>query len=258
MASADILHRNERVKFLGYAVDSLTMDQAVEWVEAAVREAGLHHVVVINANKMWLAERNPKLRDVIRCAELVIPEYAVVWGCKVLGNPVRGHIGGIMLLKALLPQLEVEAIPVYFLGARDTIVDSMLSRLRDEYPALVVAGARSGYFEDDEIPSIVQSVNQSGAKILFVALGSPRQEMWIEQNKADLKVRVVMGLGGSFDVLAGVKKDAPPWVRHGWEWFYRLAQDPRNLWKRYLTTNPWFVGQVLREKFMPWKMSKIQ
>jgi N-acetylglucosaminyldiphosphoundecaprenol N-acetyl-beta-D-mannosaminyltransferase len=253
-----MLTQTARVPFLGYAVNSLTMREAVEWVENAVQAPHLNHVVVINANKMWLADRNPPLRNILCHADLVIPEYAVVWGCKVLGTPVRGHIGGIMLLKELLPRLESQPTTVYFLGARDTILTGMLERLRIQYPGLKVAGSHSGYFAVDQEPSIVQSINDSGAQILFVALGSPRQEIWIEKNRANLKVRVAMGLGGSFDVLAGAKKDAPPWVRHGWEWLYRLAQDPRNLWKRYMTTNPWFVAQVMREKFMPCKISKTQ
>ena len=82
-------------------------------------------------------------------------------------------------------------------------------------------------------------------------MGSPRQEQWIESQRGRLQVRVAMGVGGSFDVLAGIKKDAPQWVRHGGEWLYRLAQDPRSLWKRYLKTNPWFVAQVLRERLHP-------
>ncbi len=245
-----------RVEFLGYLVDSLTMAEAVDWVRDAVRETRFRHVAVLNANKLWLADQNQRLRDIMRHADLVIPEYAVVWGCKILGTPLKAHIGGIMLLKALLPVLASEHISVYFLGAQDNIVKAMVARLREQYAGLQIAGARSGYFSEDQIPEIVQSINDSGARLLFVALGSPRQEMWIEQQRPSLQVRVAIGVGGSFDVLSGAKKDAPPWVRHGGEWLYRLMQDPRNLWKRYLTTNPWFVWQVLRERFMSCKMSK--
>lgn len=243
-----------RVCFLGYPVDSLTMGEAVAWVENAISKPRFHHIAVINANKMWLADKNPALRAMIQDAELVIPEYAVVWGCKVLGTPVRGHIGGIMLLKELLPWLESKAIPVYFLGARTNIITEMGRRLRDEYPKLQIAGLRSGYFHVEDSASIVQAINASGAKILFVAMGSPRQETWIEAQRRNLAVRLAIGVGGSFDVLAGLKKDTPNWMRHGGEWIYRLAQDPRNLWKRYLTTNPWFVAQVVRQRIIPCKM----
>jgi len=245
-----------RVPFLGYSVDSLSMDEAVAWVARAVQEPRLHHIAVINANKMWIANRNSRLQQIIQSADLVIPEYAVVWGCRVLGTPVAAHIGGIMLLQSLLPWLESEGVGVYFLGARLAVVETLVMRLKRQYPRLNVAGALSGYFPPEESNAVVEGINKSGASIAFVALGSPKQEFWIDNNREHLQVRVALGVGGSFDVLAGLKKDAPSWVRHGGEWLYRLAQDPRHLWKRYLTTNPWFVSQVLREKFMPCKMSK--
>jgi N-acetylglucosaminyldiphosphoundecaprenol N-acetyl-beta-D-mannosaminyltransferase len=214
-----------------------------------------HHICVLNANKMWIADRDIELRRILCGSELVIPEYAIVWGCRVLGTPLRSHVGGIMLLKALLPWLESNAISVYFLGARPDVVELMQARLRLRYPGLKVAGAHSGYFNAEDSPQILKDINDSGARMLFVAMGSPRQERWIESHREHLRVQVAMGVGGSFDVLAGVKKDAAPWMRHGGEWLYRLLQDPRNLWKRYLTTNPWFVARVLREKFLPCKVS---
>lgn len=248
--------RHARVQFLGCPVDSLGMDEAVDHVMRLAQSDSFHNIAVLNANKMWMASRNPELHAIIQRAEMVIPEYAVVWGCQVLGTPVRAHIGGVMLLKALLPHLEQEQVRLYFLGARQDVLELMIARLRSNYPNLKIAGARSGYFQLSESIQVVKEINDSTAQILFVAMGSPRQELWIEQNRRQLAVRVAMGVGGSFDVLAGIKKDAPPWVRHGGEWLYRLLQDPRNLWKRYLTTNSWFVGRVMRERFAAWKMSK--
>jgi N-acetylglucosaminyldiphosphoundecaprenol N-acetyl-beta-D-mannosaminyltransferase len=158
-----------------------------------------------------------------------------------------------MLLKALLPWLESEQVPAYFLGAKASVLEEMKSRLRATHPRLVIAGMRSGYFDASQEREIVDQINRSGTAILFVAMGSPRQELWIEKYRRTLTVRVAMGVGGSFDVLAGLKRDAPQWVRHGGEWLYRLLQDPRNLWRRYLTTNPWFVYRVLRERIFPEK-----
>ncbi len=233
---------------MGFPVDSFTMQEAVDSIERCLEREDLHHVVALNANKLWLSERNTTLKEIVRRAEIVIPEYAVVWACRVLGRPVRGHIGGVMLLKALLPRLEKARVPAYFLGAKPEVLELLRMRVLSEYPHLEIAGMHSGYFEPKRENEIVNSINQSNAKILFVAMGSPRQEFWIERFRKDLKVKVAMGVGGSFDVVAGIKKDAPEWVRHGGEWIYRLAQDPRNLWKRYVRTNPWFVYRVLRER----------
>ena len=242
-----------RTNLLGYPVDSLDVPDAVTQVARFLKDGGFHHVVAINANKLWLAERVPALETILRRAELVIPEYAVVWACRALGRPVKGHVGGVMLLKALLPWLEREQVPIYFLGAKPEVLEQMKSRLGVVHPGLVIAGMHSGYFAPEQEKEIVGEINVAQAAVLFVAMGTPRQELWIERHRQELRVQVVMGVGGSFDVLAGIKKDAPPWVRHGWEWLYRLLQDPRNLWKRYLTTNPWFVYRVLRERLRPHK-----
>jgi len=226
------------------------MREAVDCVGRCLQGKDFHHVIAINANKLWLSEHNSALSEILRRAELVIPEYAVVWACRVLRRPLRGHIGGVMLLKELLPRLDKERFPVYFLGARSEVLELLKTRVQAQYPRLVIAGMHSGYFEPGQEKEIVASINQSGAALLFVAMGSPRQEFWIERHRKDLRVRVAMGVGGSFDVVAGIKNDAPEWVRHGGEWLYRLLQDPGNLWKRYLKTNPWFVYRVLRERLL--------
>src|SRR5215469_3799949 len=241
---------NPRCDLMSFPVDSLTMEQAVHCVGRCLERNDFHHVIAINANKIWLAERDGTLKEILRGAELVIPEYAAVWACRVLRRPLRGHVGGVMLLKKLLPWLDKELFSVYFLGARPEVLQLLKARVQAQYPNLVIAGMHSGYFEPSQETEIVDSINESGAALLFVAMGSPRQEYWIERNRKHLKVKVAMGVGGSFDVVAGVKKDAPDWVRHGGEWLYRLLQDPGNLWKRYLKTNPWFVYRVLRERML--------
>lgn len=238
------------VQVLGYPVANVSMEEAVEQVARFLEEPGLHHVIATNANKMWMASRVSGLAEVLRRAEMVIPEYAVVWGSRVLGRPLKQNIGGIRLLEALLPWLERQRVPAYFFGARREVNEVLIARLRRAYPALAVAGYRSGYFQLNEEEKIVRDINTSGAMVLFVGMGSPRQEFWIEKYRNELEPRVAMGVGGSFDVLAGFKRDAPPWMRHGGEWIYRLMQDPKNLWKRYLTTNPWFVCAILRERML--------
>jgi len=239
-----------RINLLGYPVDSLDLQDAVSRVDLFLRQGGFHHIVAINANKLWLAEREPRLKNLLRQAELVIPEYAAIWASRSLGKPLKAHVGGIMLLKALLPWLESRRVPTYFLGAKANVVELMRSRLSAAYPRLVITGMHSGYFDCNREKELVEEINRSGAAVLFVAMGSPRQELWIERYRHSLTVRVAMGVGGSFDVLAGVKGDAPEWVRHGGEWLYRLIQDPKNLWRRYLTTSPWFVYRVLRERIL--------
>lgn len=240
--------RNSRSIVLGFPVDSFTMPEAVGRIQDCLAGGKFHHVVAINANKIWLCERNAALNEIVRRAEVVIPEWAVVWAARVLRRPLRGHIGGVMLLKALFPFLERKGTRCYFLGAKPEVLELLRARLLMQYPNLKISGMRSGYFELDQENFIVDSINETGTEILFVAMGTPRQELFIERHRNRLKAKVAMGVGGSFDVVAGIKKDAPDWTRHGAEWIYRLVQDPKNLWKRYLKTNPWFVYRVLRER----------
>ncbi len=238
-----------RISFLGYPVDNLTLPGAVGRVLEFVREPALHHVAVLNANKLWLAARNPELQRILRAAELVVPEYAPVWGSRVVGTPLPESIRGISLVEALLPALAENRLSVYFFGAAPQVIIRLKEKVAAIHPGLPIAGARCGYFEAAQESSIISEINAARPAVLIVCLGSPRQELWIEKHRSDLAVPVAMGAGGTFDVLAGFKKDAPPWTRHGLEWLFRLSQDPANLWKRYLITNPWFVAQVLRARF---------
>lgn len=238
------------VRVLGYPVTNVTMEEAVALIESFLGEPRLHHVVIVNTNKMWLAGHTPKLSEILHRAEMLVTEYGPVWASKILGNPLKANIRGVGLLKTLLPWLETQRIPVYFLGGHEVVLRTVLAKLQISHPKLTIAGARNGYFEKDEEASIVDHINKSGAAILFVGMGSPRQEFFVEKYRNVFLPRVAMGVGGSFDVLAGIKRDAPAWTQHGVEWIYRLWQDPQNLWKRYLRAHPWFIYHVMREKFV--------
>jgi N-acetylglucosaminyldiphosphoundecaprenol N-acetyl-beta-D-mannosaminyltransferase len=236
-----------RVDFLGCPVDGLTMSGAVSKLEEFIRERTPHHVAVTNANKIWLMEREPQLVRIMQDASLVLPEKAVVIGAKILGIQAGEHIGGIMLLKSFLRQAAERGYRLFFFGAKPEIIERMILTLKESYPQLQVAGWQHGYVDGVDAASLPGRIATSKTDVLFVAMGTPKQEFWISQHLTELGVPVCMGVGGSFDVIAGVKKDAPPWVRRlAMEWVYRLLQDPRNLWKRYLLTIPWFLYRVLQ------------
>lgn len=237
-----------RQTFLGYVVDSLTMAEAIECVCELVREPRPHMITALNANKLWQMAHNERLREIVANSDLVIPEYAVVWGAAQLGQPLRGHIGGVMLLQALLPVMAERKLRPFFLGARPAVVQAMAGRLKRDFPTLEIAGYHDGYFRENEDKVLCQ-IAESKPDVLVVALGTPAQEYWIADHQERLRVPVAMGVGGSFDVISGFRKDAPNWARSkGLEWLYRLSQDPRAYWKRYLVTNTWFLWQVLKAK----------
>lgn len=237
---------SSRVDFLGCPIDNLSIPQAVAKMEEFIREGRPQHVIVINANKLWLMERNPSLAEVVRRASLFLPEKAIVVGSYLLGLPVNQHAGGIMVLKAFLPRAEENGYRIYFLGAKPRLIDRMIANLRQIHPRLQIVGWHHGYMSPADSEEVCRDIQRLHPDALFVAMGTPKQEFWIVEHQPQFQVPLCMGVGGSFDVLAGLKRDAPNWVRGlAMEWFYRLVQDPRNLWRRYLTTIPWYLRKVL-------------
>jgi len=237
---------DRRINFLGFPVDNLTSEQLLEKIDYFVNHGIKCQIVALNANKLWQAQRDPKLRDILLQAELVIPEYAIVWGARILGTPLVEHVGGIMLMRRILEVASKKKYKLYFLGARPYIVETMVRRLKSEMPTLTISGWHHGYFDSKD--EIIAQINKSGPDILFVAMGTPKQEYFIRDNFEILDVPIMMGVGGSFDVFAGLRKETPSFLRHGFEWIYRMVQDPWRLGKRYARTNPWFVYQVFRQK----------
>ncbi|MDZ7331721.1 MAG: WecB/TagA/CpsF family glycosyltransferase [candidate division KSB1 bacterium] len=239
---------NRKINVLGYPVDNLTSDEIIEQITEAINRRAKTHVLAINANKFYQSRTDPLLARIMREAEIVIPEYAFVWAAKKLNQPLAEHIGGIMLMRKLLEVAQRNDFSFFFLGAKPEVINQMVIKVKRQYGDQIVAGWHHGYFADDT--EVIEQINRSGANILFVAMGVPRQEYFIHNNRSKIQVPVMLGVGGSFDVFAGIRKETPSYLRHGFEWIYRLIQDPKNLWKRYLTTNPYFVLQVLKHKFI--------
>ena len=152
-----------------------------------------------------------------------------------------------MLLQAFLPVAAQKGLTLYFLGARPEVIERFVNKLRQDYPALQIAGWHDGYLSAADDKRLTEDIRELRPDVLLVAMGTPKQEFWISEHLQQLGVPVCMGVGGSFDVLSGVKKDAPEWMRSiAMEWFFRLIQDPGNLWRRYFTTMPWFLYKVGR------------
>lgn len=240
----------DSVCLFGIPVANVTPSEAVELVRSFLNGERLHHIAVVNTNKFWLAKHVEGMGSILKNAEMVIPEFGAVWASRILNNPLKANVRGVGLFLSLIPKFEEWQVPVYFLGARDEVLQSLLARVRVRYPHLRIVGARNGYFQPSEEKAIISEINRSGARALFVALGSPTQEFFIERHRAVLNPKLAMGVGGSFDVLAGLKKDAPAWSHCGVEWLYRLWLDPQNLMKRYMRVHPWFVWHTLRLRWM--------
>ena len=240
----------QRIEFLGCPVDSLDISDALGWIGEMVSQQKPSRIAVVNANKLWLMSKNSQLANAVISSDLIIPEWAVYWGANKLGTPLRSYVAGVALMQATIPWAARNGVSLYFLGAKDEIIQALACKLQAEHKELRLAGWHHGYLNTAEDQAeVIQDIQAVRPDILFVATGSPKQELWIQDNFQQLNVPVSMGVGGSFDVVAGLKKDTPAWARgHGLEWLYRLSQDPKAYWKRYLVTNTWIIYQVYKRR----------
>lgn len=243
----------KRQTLFGVRLDALTMDETLDRCLAAVREGERLEIGVVNAAKLVNMRRDPALARAVSGCDLVLADgQAVVWAGRLLRRPLPERVAGIDLFMRLLAEAETAGMSVYFLGARQEVLERMLREVAARFPALRVAGSRNGYFDDSEQPAIADAVNESGAQLLFLGMTSPKKEIFVAGYGERSGVNLVHGVGGSFDILAGVTRRAPEgWQRLGLEWLYRAAQEPRRLGRRYLTTNVAFVLMTARELLRP-------
>lgn len=239
---------NTRANILGCSIDRLDMGETVTAVEHAIATRTFTQHMAINAAKLVAMHDDPKLCEIVEGCELVTADgQAVVWASKLLGDPLPERVAGIDLMDELLAHAERRGYRVSFLGAKAEVLERALEKLREKYSQLEVAGARDGYYADDEAPAVCAEIRASRADILFVAMSSPRKEYFLGEHGADLGAPFVMGVGGSIDVIAGVTRRAPVvWQRLGLEWLFRLLQEPRRMFRRYAVTNARFLGLVAR------------
>ena len=238
-----------RRDLFGVAIDALTMAQAVERCRAAVEHGEQLSIGVVNAAKIVSMRRDPQLRAAVAGCEMVLADgQSVVWASRVLRAPLPERVAGVDLFFKLLAEASERGYHVYFLGARPDVLATMLDEVARRFPGLKIAGARDGYFQAADEPQVAGEIERSGADLLFVGMSSPQKELFLSRWGAATRARVVHGVGGSFDVLAGVTRRAPlGWQRIGLEWLYRLLQEPRRLGPRYLKTNLAFMMLVARD-----------
>lgn len=229
------------------ALDRVDMAGALARIDAFIAEGTPHYNVAINAAKVVACEDDAELRAAIAAAHLVTADgQAVVWASRLLGAPVPERVAGADLMERLIEHAAARGYAIYFLGARPDVVAACAARATREHPDLRIAGMRDGYFTDEA--EVVDAIRAVRPDILFLGFGTPAKEYFMRRHVDALGVPFVMGVGGSFDVYAGLVTRAPRWMQHaGLEWAFRLAQEPRRMWKRYLVGNTRFVALVARD-----------
>lgn len=236
---------NGSVDILGVRVDNVTYADALGRVESLLLEGYCRQIATVNPEFVVMAQRDANFQDVLNRSALNVPDgIGLLWAARRLGHPLRERVTGQEMVDRISAWAARCGNPIFLLGAREGIAERAATELAHIHRGLVIAGCYSGSPAPEEEQDILDRVNGSGARILFVAYGPPRQELWIARNAARLKVGVAMGVGGTFDTLAGIVPRAPRWMRRaGFEWTYRLLREPRRF-KRQLSI-PYFMWLIV-------------
>ncbi|MGG3671393.1 glycosyltransferase [Bacillus cereus] len=247
---------NTRINMMNFNVDNLSMQETLLKIEEIIKERQPTQHVVVNASKAVMIQKDEKLRSIINECPLINADgQSIVWASKFLGKPLAERVAGIDLMEEIIQLSAKKGYSIYFFGAKEEVVKEVVKLYEYKYPTLKVAGYRNGYFKEEDNEKIVSDIKNSNADILFVAFSSPKKEYWLKSFCNEMNIPFQMGVGGSFDVVAGITKRAPRWMQKvGMEWFYRFMQEPKRMWKRYLIGNLKFVSYVVREK---WGNSKL-
>lgn len=232
---------------LGSRVDNLTMAAAVTRIQQYIEEGVPRQVITLNAEIAYRAYREPSLRHVINSAAMVTADGSgIVWAAGKLGTPLPERVAGIDLFQAIAAEGAQKGWRFFFYGAAPGVAAAAATKLKGKIPRLDIAGTSHGFLKPEDMPALVAAIREAKPHVLLVGLGAPRQEYWIAEHLQELQVPVVMGVGGSFDVLAGVAKRAPAWMRKmNLEWLYRVIKGKR--FKRALAL-PLFILSVHRER----------
>lgn len=240
----------KRIEILGCPFDAITEDETVElvfqWRDEPVRKS--HHIITVNVAILMMARDDEKLARAIENADLVVVDgKPLVWTARWLETPVPEKVSGVDLMRRLLEEGNRRGLSVFLLGTTQQRLDVLERVIRAEYPEVKIVGTRNGYFKPPDYPEVTRQIRESRADLLLVGMPAPFKEVWCEEHRAELATPAILGVGGAFDVMAGFVARAPRLMQEaGLEWAWRLAMEPRKLWKRYLVTNSAFLALLGR------------
>lgn len=219
----------KKTDVMGVAFDDMTMDEAVERALALAREGKGAYAVTPNPELVMMAQKDPAYRETLEGAALTLPDgIGIIYAAKLLKRPLTGRVPGIDFAGALMEKLAAEGLKLYLLGAKPGVAEQAAANLKEKYPGLTVCGTHDGYFQEDG--PVVEDIRAKGADVVFVCLGAPKQEQWMERNGSQTGAGLLVGLGGSLDVFAGTVQRAPERMQKmGLEWLYRLVKQPSRI-----------------------------
>lgn len=234
------------VKILGVPVHPLTMNESVVILEEKLQKKEQAFVVTANAEIIMMCQQDKEYNTIVsERADLVLPDGAgAVWAGRYLGNEVPERVAGFDLYNQLLKLSADKGYKVYFFGGAPGVAEAAKNKAEELYLGVQIVGCRNGYFTEAEEEAIIKEINDAAPDMLFVALGAPKQEKWLVKYRNQLKPRILMGIGGSFDVLAGKMERAPKWMQEAsLEWAFRLYKQPSRFMR--MLALPKFVLKVI-------------
>jgi N-acetylglucosaminyldiphosphoundecaprenol N-acetyl-beta-D-mannosaminyltransferase len=243
---------NPKVNLFNLSFDNLTMTDAIGKLAKTIEDKDKKKVYFVNPDCLNKIFTDKEYFDVLNCGDYIFPDgIGVNIACKLLKDPLLENINGTDMLPFICELADKQSYSMYLLGGKPGVAEKMKINLQSKYNNLQIVGVQDGYFDKDkDNNSVVEKINESKADILLVAFGAPIQEKWIEANNHRLNAKVQMGVGGLFDFFSGGNKRAPKWMREvGLEWVFRIMQEPKRLWKRYVIGNPVFLYRVMKWKF---------
>ncbi|KUG05314.1 n-acetylmannosaminyltransferase [hydrocarbon metagenome] len=243
----------KKADILGCGIDLLNVDETMERINYLIESGTAEQVITLNAEIAYTARQDRQLQTIINSASLVTPDgIGIVWAGRLMGYEIKDRITGIDLIHKVSEKAVNQGWKIYLLGAAPGMADKAARNLSGLYPGLQIAGSDHGYHRQEDMEEVINCINLVRPDILLVALGAPRQEFWINNYKDRLDVPVCIGVGGSFDVIAGVKKRAPDYfIKLNLEWLYRLLSEPARIKRQAVL--PLFVLQVLKSKYLSTK-----
>lgn len=235
----------QKLNVLGVRIDNVTIETATDRILEMLKSGGNHAVFTPNSEIVYAAYKDSNFCSLLNSADMLTPDgIGIVYASKILGKPLSERAGGYDIACKVIERIAETGDRLYLFGGKPEIAQKAAENLKEKYPFINIVGTRNGYFNPEEEDSIIAEINESGADILFVCLGSPMQEKWIFKNRERLSCRVMMGIGGSLDVFAGAAERAPEsWQKLGLEWLYRLKKEPKRFWR--MLALPKFAFTVL-------------
>ncbi|MEM7726710.1 MAG: WecB/TagA/CpsF family glycosyltransferase [Cyanobacteria bacterium P01_A01_bin.45] len=245
-----------KIEILNCRYDTLNFQETLNWAKKWIRSGRRGYIATVNVAISMMMYSDPKLQEYVDNASLVVADgQPIIWSSKLFHPCLPERVTGVDLVDGLCAIANQENFRVFLLGAQTDVIKIVVNKFQKKYPQLKICGSHDGYFHPDEVHQIVETIKEKNTQILIIGMGVPRQENFIKNNLKESGINLAIGVGGSFQVIAGRKKRAPFWMQEaGLEWLYRLIQEPRRLWKRYLVTNSQFIYRL--SIFIPQKMCR--